>query len=78
MRLLYIALFSLVLFTACVDSSEDVYGERLEIRVENIDQEIHVNIGSPLNISPKILHYFGFAPNFIGFASDIIEMLANF
>jgi len=54
MRLLYIALFSLVLFTACVDSSEDVYGERLEIRVENIDQEIHVNIGSPLNISPKI------------------------
>ncbi|MBQ8889572.1 MAG: hypothetical protein IJY59_08820 [Bacteroidaceae bacterium] len=54
MRLLYIALFFLGLFTACVDSSEDVYGERLEIRVENIDQDIRVNIGSSLNISPKI------------------------
>lgn len=54
MRLLYIALFSLALFTACVDSSEDVYGERLEIRVENIDSDIRVNIGSPLSISPKI------------------------
>lgn len=54
MRLLYIALFFLALFTACIDSSEDVYGERLEIRVENIDQDIRVNIGSLLKISPKI------------------------
>ena len=52
--LLYMALFFLGLFTACVDSNEDVYGERLEIRVENIDQDIRVNIGNSLNISPKI------------------------
>lgn len=54
MRFLYIALFSLALFTACVDSSEDTYGEPLEIRVDNIEKDIRVNIGGKLNISPKI------------------------
>ena len=54
MRFIYIALFSLVLFASCVDSNEDVYGERLEIRVENIEKDIRVNIGNPLNLSPKI------------------------
>lgn len=52
--LLYIAFIFLGLFTACVDNSDDVYGEPLEIRVENIDKDIRVNIGSPLTISPQI------------------------
>ena len=56
MRYLYftLLLLGMGLATSCVDSDEDLFGERLEIGVENIDKDIRVNIGDVLEINPTI------------------------
>lgn len=55
MKQLYIAaLLTLGTCVACVDDSEETYRDKLDIRVENINQDIRVNIGSRLEIAPKI------------------------
>lgn len=53
---LYFALFCLgaVSLVSCIDSEDDVFGEKLEITVSNIEDDIHVNIGDNLTISPEI------------------------
>ena len=57
MRYLYftLLLLGMGLATSCVDSDEDLFGERLEIGVENIDKDIRVNIGDVLEINPQLL-----------------------
>lgn len=54
-KYLYIALLLLAgVFTSCVDDSDDVFGERLEIAVGNIEKDIRINIGETLTINPSI------------------------
>ncbi|MBQ7998330.1 MAG: hypothetical protein IJ296_03285, partial [Bacteroidales bacterium] len=54
-KYLYIALRLLAgVFTSCVDDSDDVFGERLEIAVGNIEKDIRINIGETLTINPSI------------------------
>ena len=54
-KYLYIALLLLAgVFTSCVDDSDDVFGEKLEIAVGNIEKDIRINIGETLTINPSI------------------------
>ncbi|MBR4882267.1 MAG: hypothetical protein IKU18_00145, partial [Bacteroidales bacterium] len=39
---------------SCINSDDDAFGEKLEITVSNIDNDIHVNIGDNLSLSPVI------------------------
>lgn len=41
-------------FTSCIDDSDDVFGEKLEIAVGNIEKDMKVNIGETLTINPSI------------------------
>lgn len=53
---LYFALFCLgaTSMVSCVDSDDDVFGEKLEIVVSNIEKDLHVNVGNNLTLSPEI------------------------
>ncbi len=54
-KYLYITLLLLAgVFTSCIDDSDPVFGERLEITVGNIDSDIRINIGETLTINPSI------------------------
>lgn len=42
------------LFTSCIDNGDDIFGEKLEITVGNIEKDIRINIGETLTINPTI------------------------
>ncbi len=48
------ALLCLGALTACIDDSDPVFGEKLEITVGNVDKDIRTTIGSTLSINPTI------------------------
>lgn len=56
MRYLYFTLLLLGagLFSSCIDSDDDLFGEKLEVTVGNIEKNIRVNIGDVLQLNPTI------------------------
>ena len=54
MKYLYMALLCLGALTACIDDSDPVFGEKLEITVGNVEKDIRTTIGSTLTINPSI------------------------